>query len=71
MALSDTIRILLIKRGNISEAELARRLGISPQNLNSKMKRDNFCERDLQAIAHTLGCALNINDKLNDTGEVV
>ena len=46
MALSERIRILLVKRGNISEAELARRLGVSPQNLNNKMKRDNFSEKD-------------------------
>lgn len=71
MALSDRIRILLIKRGNISEAELARKLGISPQNLNNKMKRDNFTEKDLQAIANVLDCSLNINFVLNDTGEAV
>lgn len=71
MALSDRIRILLIKRGNISEAELARRLNVSPQNLNNKMKRDNFTEKDLQAIAEVLDCTLDINFVLNDTGETV
>ncbi len=48
MALAEKIRILLVKRGNISEAELARRMEISPQNLHKKMKRDNFTERDLE-----------------------
>lgn len=71
MALSDRIRILLIKRGNISEAELARRLGISPQNLNNKMKRDNFTERDLNRIASALDCTFSVHFKLNDTGEEV
>ncbi|MBE6700738.1 MAG: helix-turn-helix transcriptional regulator [Ruminococcaceae bacterium] len=71
MALSDRIRILLIKRGNISEAELARRLNISPQNLNNKMKRDNFTEKDLQEIAAALDCTFTISFKLNDTGEEV
>jgi len=71
MALSDRIRILLIKRGNISEAELARRLGISPQNLNNKMKRDNFTEKDLQEIAAALDCTFSVSFKLNDTGEEV
>lgn len=71
MALSNKIRILLIKRGNISEAELARRLGISPQNLNNKMKRDNFTERDLRAIADVLNCDLSILFKMKDTGEEV
>lgn len=71
MALSDRIRILLIKRGNISEAELARRLGISPQNLNNKMKRDNFTEKDLKDIANALNCTFTVSFTLNDTGEVV
>lgn len=71
MALSDRIRILLIKRGNISEAELARRLGVSPQNLNNKMKRDNFTEKDLQEIASVLNCSFEITFRLNDTGEEV
>lgn len=71
MALSDRIRILLIKRGNISEAELARRLGISPQNLNNKMKRDNFTEKDLNNIAAALNCTFSVSFKLNDTGEEV
>lgn len=71
MALSDRIRILLIKRGNISEAELARKLNVSPQNLNNKMKRDNFTEKDLQAIAEVLDCSLNINFVMNDTGETI
>lgn len=69
MALSNKIGILLIKRGNISEAELSRRMGISPQNLNNKMKRDNFTEKDLQQIAAALNCTFNATFKMNDTGE--
>lgn len=71
MALSNTIRVLLIKRGNISEAELARRLGISPQNLNNKMQRDNFTEKDLKKIAEVLNCKYKSSFILEDTGEVV
>lgn len=71
MALSERIRILLVKRGNISEAELARRLGISPQNLNNKMKRDNFTEKDLQSIADVLDCTYSVSFIMNDTGEAV
>ena len=37
MGMAEKIRIMLIKRGNISEAELARRVGVSPQNMNNKM----------------------------------
>jgi len=58
--MAEKIRILLVKRGNLSEAELARRMGISPQNLSYKMKRDNFAERDLKSIADALECDLEI-----------
>ena len=51
MGMVEPIRIALVKRGNISESELARRIGISPQNLHNKMKRDNFTETDLREIA--------------------
>ena len=71
MALSNTIRVLLIKRGNISEAELARRLGISPQNLNNKMQRDNFTEKDLKKIAEVINSKYKSSFILEDTGEVV
>ena len=60
MAMTEQIRIMLVKSGNISESELARRLGISPQNLHNKMKRDNFSESDLREIANALNCNLKI-----------
>ena len=36
MSMAEKIRILLIKRGNLSEAELARRLQKTPQSFNIK-----------------------------------
>ena len=71
MSMVEKIRILLVKRGNISEAELARRLGISTQNLYGRMKRDNFTEKDLQRIAEILNCTFNAGFTLNDTGEEI
>lgn len=71
MGMTERIRILLVKRGNISEAELARKLGISPQNLNNKMKRDNFTESDLRGIANVLDCTFEAAFKMNDTGEYI
>ena len=71
MAMTEKIRILLVKCGNISEAELARRLGISPQNLYNKMKRDNFTESDLQKIADVLGCKFEAGFRIDDSGEVI
>ena len=71
MAMAEKIRILLVKCGNISEAELARRMEMSPQNLHNKMKRDNFTESDLTAIAKALDCTLSVNFMMNDTGETL
>ena len=55
----------------LSEAELARRMKISPQNLHNKMKRDNFTENDLAEIAKALDCTLSVNFMMNDTGETL
>jgi DNA-binding Xre family transcriptional regulator len=68
MGMTEKIRILLVKRGNISEAELARRLGMSTTNLYNRMKRDNFTDKDLQKIAEVLDCTFKARIVLNDTG---
>ena len=41
MNVSEEIRVLCV-RCNVSLAELARRLGKSPQSFNAKMKRGNL-----------------------------
>ena len=69
--MTEKIRILLVKRGNIPEAELARRLGLLPQNFNVKMKRDNFTEADLRRIAEVMDCTFEAGFRLNDTGEEI
>ena len=71
MSMTEAIRIALVKCGNISEAELARRLEISPQNFHNKMKRDNFTESDLREIAAALGLELEINFINVETGEKI
>lgn len=69
--MSEKIRILLIKRGNISEAELARRLNRKPQSFNSSMKKDNFTEKDLQEIAKALNCEYKATFVIPETGEEI
>ena len=61
MSMVVPIRIALVKRGNLSESELARRMGISPQNLHNKMNRDTFTESDLRQSAEALGLQLEIS----------
>lgn len=54
MTISEQIKILCV-RCNMSEAELARRLGKSPQSFNAKMKRESFTIEDLNEIADAVG----------------
>lgn len=71
MGMSEKIRMLLVKKGNIPEAELARRLKKTPQSLNAKLKRDNFTEKDLKEIADVMGCEYKANFVDKETGEIV
>lgn len=50
MTVSEQIKVLCV-RSDISMAELARRLGTTPQNLSGKMKRESFTVADLEDIA--------------------
>lgn len=67
MNIAQDIRVILVKRDNMSEAELARKLDNTSQNLNQKMQKNNFKLSDLESIADSLGCTLEINfiDKLS------
>jgi hypothetical protein len=69
MGMAQKIRILLVKQGNISEAELARRINTTPANLHHKMKRDNFTEQDLREIGEVMGCDVKIVFVDRQTGE--
>jgi transcriptional regulator with XRE-family HTH domain len=60
MTISEQIKILCV-RCNISTAELARRLGKSPQNLNAKMKRESFTIADLEKIANVMNAQFERN----------
>lgn len=51
MNFTKTIKILLLKKG-ITHAELAERLGMTPQNLSYRLKRDDFKVRELEKIAN-------------------
>ncbi len=69
MTISEEIRVLCV-RCKVSEAELARRLGKSPQNFNSKMKRESFTISDLEQIAHVLHVDFKRSFVLGDGDEV-
>lgn len=54
MTTSDMIRQLCEKM-NISQAELCRRIGQTPQNFNKKLKRGTVSFEEMVAIAEALG----------------
>ena len=69
MTISEQIKILCI-RCNMSEAELARRLGKSPQSFNAKMKRESFTIDDLNEIADVVGVEFKRSFILLDGEEI-
>ncbi len=71
MGMAEKIRIMRVKRGNLSERDLAARMGDTPQNLNNKMKRDDFKESELRKIANALGYELVVKFIDTETGEEI
>lgn len=55
MNIEEQIKILCV-RSHVSVAELARRVGQSPQNFNGKLKRQSFSIAELEEIAKALDC---------------
>ena len=69
MTISEQIKVLCV-RCNMSEAELARRLGKSPQCFNAKMKRESFTIDDLNEIAEAVGVEFKRNFILTNGEEI-
>ncbi|WP_058486866.1 helix-turn-helix domain-containing protein [Defluviitalea phaphyphila] len=69
MRISEQIKILCV-RANISTAELARRLGQSPQNLNAKLKRESFTVAELEKIAEAVDAKFERNFILSNGDKV-
>lgn len=69
MTISEQIKVLCV-RTNISVSELARRMGMSPQNLNAKLKRETFTVSDLDQIAEATRTTFERKFILDDGEEV-
>ena len=54
MTVEQKIKMALAYSG-ISQAELARRIGTTPSNLNQKVKRNTLTKEELEQIAVALG----------------
>lgn len=55
LTVSKQIKMLCVALG-ISQAELAKKLGTSPQNFSQKLQREVLTPKDLKAIAEVTGC---------------
>lgn len=53
MTTEQKINMALAYKG-ISQAELARRIGTTPSNLNRKVKRDTLTKEEMEKIARAL-----------------
>ena len=69
MKITEQIKVLCV-RCNVSEAELARKLGKSPQSFNAKMKRESFTIDDLEQIAEALNVEFKRSFVLDNGDEV-
>ena len=71
MDVREYIKLCCVKRGNMSEAELARRTGQTPQNMSNKHKRNTFKISELEKIAEALDAELKISFIDKETGEPI
>ena len=67
----EYINLCRVKKGNMSEAELARRTGQTPQNMNNKYKRNTFKISELENVAEALGAELKIQFIDTSTNEPI
>lgn len=61
MTVTEAIKTIL-KEKDITQTELAEKVGTTRQNLNNKMQRDNFTAKELSQIAKALGITFIIKD---------
>jgi IS30 family transposase len=70
MSFVEDIKILALKN-NISISELARRLGESPQNFTTKLKRNSIKDIDLQQASNVMGYQVEVIYRDKNTGKEI
>lgn len=65
MTIEQKIKMALSFAG-LSQAELARKLGTTPSNLNQKIHRNTLTKEELEKIAQALGCTWRAEFVFND-----
>ena len=69
MTVAEKVR-LIMKRINMSMGDMAQATGQTRQNLSNKMNRENFSEKEIQAMAAAMGCTVEIKFTLPDGTEI-
>lgn len=69
--ITEYIALCRMKRGQMTNAELARLTGQSPQNLHSKLTGKPMKTSELEKIAEALGADLQIRFIDRETGEPI
>lgn len=67
----EYINLCRVKKGNMTEAELARRTGQTPQNMNNKYKRNTFKISELEKVAEAMDAELKISFIDKDSGQPI
>ena len=65
MTVEQKINMALAYKG-LSQAALARAIGMTPSNFNQKIKRDTFSTEELEKIAEALGAVYTFNFEFPD-----
>ena len=64
----EQLEYLLFKK-KIAKSKLAEMVGMTPNNMYNKFKRNSFSIEDLQKICDALNCTLELSVTINETGE--
>lgn len=64
------IKMLMAMR-DVTQTELAERIGMTQGNLSRKFSNNTLTEKDLNKIAEALNCEFVGNFKTKDTGEII
>ena len=70
MGMALKIRTILLER-KMTIKELAEKTGTSGNSLSGKLRRDNFSEKELHAIANALNCDYDGIFTFRDTGKQI
>ncbi len=65
MDIEKKIKMALVYTG-MTQAELASKIGQTPQNFNKKLKRGSLSFEEMESIAKALGCSWRAEFVFND-----